>query len=82
MTLVWKRAAEDFAPFDINVTTDRSVYDAAAVGSRVHCIITPTDTAAPGSGGVAYIGSFLNDTPCWVFNGSEYFRQVKREFPG
>lgn len=32
-------------------------------------VVTPTNTAAPGAGGVAYIGSFNwdNDVPCWVF---------------
>lgn len=37
----------------------------------MRCIFTPTNTAAPGSGGVAYLKSFSwnNDTPCWVFNG-------------
>ncbi|MDA0991397.1 MAG: hypothetical protein O3A51_11680, partial [Verrucomicrobia bacterium] len=72
VSAVWKRVAEDFAPFDINITTDRAVYDAATVGHRMHCVITPTDTAAPGSGGVAYLFSFASDIPCWVFNPTEY----------
>ena len=69
---VWKRVSEDFAPFAINVTTDRSVFNATPTFRRVHCIITPTDTAAPGSGGVAYLNSFGDGTPCWTFNQSEY----------
>jgi hypothetical protein len=71
VTKVWARVAEDFAPFDINVTTDRAVFDAAAVTRRAHCVITPTDTAMPGSGGVAYLNSFGDDVPCWAFNGGE-----------
>lgn len=66
----WKRLAEDFLPFNINITTIRSVYEAAPVTSRMHCIVTPTDTAAPGAGGVAYTSSFNdNDTRkvCWVY---------------
>lgn len=73
VTNVWKRVAEDYAPFDLNVTTDRAAFDAAAVSKRVMCVCTPTNTAAPGAGGVAYLRSFGQDTPCWNFNiGSEY----------
>jgi hypothetical protein len=68
-------SAQDFAQFDVTFTTDRAVYDAAGAGSRMRVIVTPTDTAAPGAGGVAYIDSwsgagsaFKSDTVCWVFN--------------
>ena len=68
---VWKRVAEDYMPFNINVTTDLKVFRNAPVGSRQRVIVTPTKTAAPSAGGVAYIGSFDwtgdPDTPCWVF---------------
>lgn len=74
VTAVWARTAEDYAPFDINVTTDRAVFDAAAVSNRVMCVSTPTNTAAPGAGGVAYLNSFGYDTPCWNFNiYSDYY---------
>lgn len=72
VTRVWRRVAEDFSPFAINVTTDRAVFNATPVARRVHCIITPTDTATPGSGGVAYLNSFGDGTPCWTFNQSEF----------
>ena len=71
VTKVWLRTSEDYAPFDLNVTTDRAVFDAADVARRVHCVITPTDDAAPGAGGVAYLESFGQDVPCWAFNASE-----------
>ena len=71
VTKVWQRVSEDFAPFDLNVTTDRAAFDAADVSRRVHCVITPTSTAAPTAGGVAYLNSFGEDTPCWAFNASE-----------
>jgi hypothetical protein len=66
---VWARVSEDFAPFNLNITTDLQVFLAAPETSRQRCIITPTDTPAPGAGGVAYVGTFGwgGDTPCWSF---------------
>lgn len=74
VTAVWLRVVEDFAPFNITVTTDRAIYDAAAVGERLHMIITPTTDAYPGAGGVAWLGSYQSgDTEiAWTFNQSEY----------
>ncbi len=71
VTRVWQRASEDFAAFDINVTTDRKIYDAAPVSNRVMCVVTVVDDAAPGAGGVAMLGSFGQDIPCWAFNPTE-----------
>ena len=70
ITDVWEIIAEDFSPFNINITTDRSIYEATPINRRMMCIFTPTDTAAPGSGGVAYLYSFADssDDPCWVYN--------------
>ncbi len=70
------RVAEDFAPFDIAISTILSDYNNATVGRRMRVIVTPTDTAEPGVGGVAYVGSwayaggsfFTSTIPCWVFN--------------
>ena len=78
ITEVWNRVKEDYWPFNIDVTTDRNRYNNAPVGKRMRCIITPTDTAAPGFGGVAYLysfaqagqGGFSSTIPCWVFNSS------------
>jgi len=72
ITEIWKVMAEDFRPFDVNVTTVESDYTNGKIGSRMRCIFTPTTDAAPGSGGVAYLGSFKwsGTTPCWAFNGT------------
>lgn len=66
---VWKMVCEDYQGFNINITTDRKVYDNAAQGRRMHCIITPTTNAAPGAGGVAYLRSFnsTGENVCWAF---------------
>jgi hypothetical protein len=63
---VWKRVAEDYLPFTINVTTDIKVYETAAANSRARCIMTPTTTAAPGAGGVAFVNSWGGGV-CWSF---------------
>ena len=66
---VWKRVVEDFQGFTLNITTDRAVFDAAPEGRRQHVLISPTNTAAPTAGGVAYVGSYnwSGDTVCWAF---------------
>ena len=79
ITETWRRVSEDFAPFNISVTTILSRYTAAGAGRRMRCIITPTDIAMPGAGGVAYLnsfdragGMFSSTVPCWAFVGSSY----------
>jgi hypothetical protein len=75
---VWQRVAEDYRAFNINVTTDVALYNAAPVGSRMRCIITTNDAAAPDAGGVAFTGSwadaaavdYSNNVPCWVFSSA------------
>jgi hypothetical protein len=77
IALVLKNAAQDWAPFDVTLTTDAALYAATLPGLRMRAIVTPTDTAAPGSGGVAYVDSwsgagkgFRSDVVCWIFNQS------------
>ena len=78
---VWRRMAEDFAPYDVDVTTEdpglenllRTSAGDLNYGMRV---IFGPDQNATGSGGVAYVGSFNSlrttgapDIPCFVFAG-------------
>jgi Secretion system C-terminal sorting domain len=67
---IYKRVAEDFRPFVINVTTDEAVFLAAPIDKRIRVIVTPTSDWYSGVGGVSYIGSFTwgDDTPCFVFS--------------
>lgn len=67
---IWRFVAEDFQPWRVNVTTNRAVFDAAAVSRRMMCIVTPTDTVAPGSGGVAFLNSFGSGQVCWAFSST------------
>lgn len=76
---IWARVAEDFVPFNIDITTQDPGVEALRKTSSsdssygVRVVITPNDKPAPGSGGVAYVGSFTfnTDTPAYVFNVSE-----------
>jgi hypothetical protein len=70
ITEVFNRVAEDYRPFNINVTTDSTQYFAAPVNKRMRIIITPTYEWYGPAGGVAYITSFNwgDDTPCFVFS--------------
>ncbi len=60
---------EDYAPFNINVTTNESVYLNAPAGLRTRVVFTPTSYWSPG-GGVALLNSFnwTDPQPCWVFS--------------
>ena len=76
---IWARVAEDYAPFNVDVTTqDPGVESLRKLNSSdtrwgIRVVITPDDTPAPGAGGVAYVGSFNynTDTPAYVFNTGE-----------
>lgn len=81
ITDIWKRVAADMEPFNLNVSTDESVYLSAPSNRRIRCIITPSNEwyQSPSVGGVSKRSSFVwsGDTPCWVFsdnlvNGTKY----------
>lgn len=66
----FNRVAEDYRVFNINITTDSTVYFAAPINQRTRVIITPTYAWYGKVGGISWVGSFTfgDDTPCWVFS--------------
>src|SRR5687768_15613842 len=50
---IFNRVAEDYRPFDINITTDSTVYLNAPFNKRMRVIITPTNNWYGHAGGVA-----------------------------
>jgi len=76
---IWQRVAEDFAPFNVNVTTEdpgtedlrKSGTGDQKWGTRV--VVTDDTFANCGCGGHAFIGSFNDsqDEPVFVYNQSE-----------
>jgi hypothetical protein len=70
ITEIFNRIAEDYIPFNINVTTDETKYAAAPSNRRMRTLFTITNEwYGSGAGGVAYIGSFTwgDNTPCFIF---------------
>jgi hypothetical protein len=73
---IWQRVAEDYAPFDVDVTTERP----ASFNNRTaHALITPRTDAngvsnpSSSGGGVAYVGSFGGSnygrySPAWIYS--------------
>jgi hypothetical protein len=74
---IWQRVAEDYIPFDVDVTTEdpgsaalmkAGLFD-QEWGVRVVIGGNSSDWYEPGAGGVAYVGSFDwgSDTPVFAF---------------
>jgi hypothetical protein len=68
---IFNRVAEDYRPFNLNITTDSMVYFAAPFNRRIRVIITPTYEWYGKAGGISYVGSFNwgTETPAFVFSG-------------
>ena len=78
---IWARVAEDYLPFDVDITTEEPTTAALAktsssdvnYGTRV--VVTKTGTISCNCGGVAYVGivNYVNAQqyqPAWVFQQS------------
>ncbi|HOX03539.1 MAG TPA: PKD domain-containing protein [Candidatus Paceibacterota bacterium] len=85
---IWQRIAEDYAPYDVDVTTEdpgveglsKTSSSDPSYGIRVCIGGSSLDWYGASAGGVAYVGSFnwSSDTPCFAFpaqlgNGNEKY---------
>ena len=74
---IWKRVSEDYAPWDVDVTTEEPPLESlrktsstdTTFGIRMVIGGSSYDWYGAGAGGVAYLGSFSwnSDTPAFVF---------------
>lgn len=66
----FNRVAEDYRPFNVNVTTDINKFLAAPINMRIRVVVTPTSAWYASVAGIAYVTSFTwgDDTPCFVFS--------------
>lgn len=55
---IWEHVADDFAAFDVNVTTNESVFNNYPTSNKV--LAAFADFGLPGWKGIAYVGSFGN----------------------
>ena len=70
IALIFQRIITDYAPFNITVTTDETVYNSGNPAKRMRVIITESWEWFGQAGGVSYVNSFTwgNNTPCFVFS--------------
>ena len=76
ITEIFNRVAEDYRPFNINITTDSTKYWLAPATQRMRVIFTITSSWYGAAGGVSYINSFTwgDNTPCFVFTALLNYR--------
>ena len=69
ITTAFYQVAEDFNPFNLNVTTDSTVYFNAPINQRQRIIVTAYSSWYGSAGGVAYLNTFRwgMEIPGFVF---------------
>ena len=65
-----KRVTNDYSAFNITVTTDEAIYNAANIYKRMRVIMTESWEWYGQAGGVSFVSSFTwgDNTPCFVFS--------------
>ena len=68
--LIFQRVVTDFTPFNLTVTTDEAVFNAANPAKRMRVVITESWEWYGQAGGVSYLNSFTwgDNSPCFVFS--------------
>lgn len=84
---IWQHVAEDYAPFNVDVTTEHPGLDGLRKSNSsdkafgIHVCIGGScyDWFGDGAGGVAYLNSFTwnSDTPCFVFSDELWYGYPK-----
>jgi hypothetical protein len=66
---IFNRVAEDYRPFNLNITTDSLKYLSAPVNQRMRIVLTITSDWYGSAGGVSFVNSFTwgDNTPAFVF---------------
>jgi hypothetical protein len=69
MDHIFQRVTNDYSPFNVIVTTDESIYNAASATKRMRVIFTESWEWFGQAGGTSFYGSFTwgDNTPCFVF---------------
>jgi hypothetical protein len=73
---IFNRVAEDYRPFNLNVTTDSTKFWAAPANRRSRVIITTSYSwYGAGAGGVSFVGSFTwaDNSPSFVFSSLQSY---------
>jgi len=73
---IWQRVASDYAPFDVDVTTQAPPTDwlirssSTDINYGIRVVVTSYGPYSSTAGGVAFVGSFTanSDTPAFVYN--------------
>src|SRR5213075_2256252 len=70
ISIIVQRVMNDYSPFNITVTTDEAVYNAANIYKRERVIVTESWEWYGQAGGTSFVGSFTTgtNTPCFVFS--------------
>lgn len=70
ITNITNRVINDYSPFNIVVTTDQNVYNAAPIAKRMRVVVTESWEWFGQAGGTSFVNSFTwgNNTPCFVFS--------------
>lgn len=77
--VVLTNVTNDYARFNVLVTTDENTYLAANKSKRMRVVITTSSEIYPNVAGVAYVGSMFwgDDTPCFAFSNLLYYNTTR-----